>query len=194
MTSPGSGATRLLRSGVVAASTVALASAAHAQGGGTLPSGPGLAVLTVLTACVVGVGTGRRLGVPAIGAMLGLGQVCLHLALGALGSGAATTAHAMVHGRAVAHLPAAHLAHTTHSSGRMLLTHALATALTAILLAFGERTLWALWERVRPRPAVATTRLRLGVARRALGPGEVCRPATPSFRWPPLRGPPPVTV
>ncbi|HEX2704919.1 MAG TPA: hypothetical protein VHM65_04110 [Candidatus Lustribacter sp.] len=194
MTSPGSGATRALRSGVVAVSIVGLACAAHVQGGGALPSGPGLAVLIALTACVVGVTTGRRLGVYAIGATLGLGQVCLHVALGALTSGAATTAHVMVQGRAVAHLPAAHVAHAGHSSGRMLLTHALATALTAILLAFGERALWALWERVCPRAAFAPIRLRLGIARPAFAPGEVCRPASPSFRWPPLRGPPPVSV
>lgn len=139
---------RLLRAGTLAVVMISLAALAHVLGGGALPGGGVLAVLLglVLVTCLVA--SGRRLGAPSIGAILGGGQLALHEAfalLGTTGADAASLGHVVGSGHhavLVTHAGQAGSGH--HLSLSMLLAHALATVVTAAVLARGERALWLL--------------------------------------------------
>lgn len=148
----------LLRSSTLAAVILSLAAGAHTAAGGHLPA-PGimLAVLA-LTALVSTAVTRLRLNLPAIGALLGAGQLALHefftlFSTPALpvGPGAGLSGHQ--HGVAVLpELMAVH-GHVPADSGSgpvMLAAHALATFGCALLLAKGEAALWALAAWLRP--------------------------------------------
>lgn len=176
MTSPGRGRGRAVRSGTLALAVVALAAAGHRVGGGELPSPPILVGLVLATAAPAAALTARRLRWPTLLATLGAGQGVLHVALGALAAPAAlgmpvTPGTSITPGTPV--MPAVH-SHAWHglpgsadSGSAMTLAHVLATVATAILLAWGERALWAAWERVRPRPLPACLELGPGPRRQA---------------------------
>ncbi|AKT50693.1 hypothetical protein ADJ73_04105 [Arsenicicoccus sp. oral taxon 190] len=150
---------RLLRAAVLAVVVVCLAALAHLVGGGTLP-GPGvLAVLVAVVGTAALVASSRRLGTWSIGAILGGGQLALHEAfalLGTTGADPASLGHVVGSGHhavLVTHAPAgdaaaavehlaAHGGH--HLSLPMLLAHAIATVVTTLVLARGERALWLL--------------------------------------------------
>jgi len=148
MITPDGGRLRLLRAGTLAVVMISLAALAHVLGGGALPGGGVLAVLLglVLVTCLVA--SGRRLGAPSIGAILGGGQLALHEAfalLGTTGADAASLGHVVGSGHhavLVTHAGQAGSGH--HLSLSMLLAHALATVVTAAVLARGERALWLL--------------------------------------------------
>jgi hypothetical protein len=148
----------LLRSSTLAGVVLSLAAGAHTAGGGQLPA-PGimLAVLA-LTALASTALTRLRLNLPAIGALLGTGQLTLHEVFALfstpalpLGSGAGPPGHrhgitplpelVAVHGQ----LPA-----ETGSAQLMLAAHLVATLGCALLLARGEAALWALAAWLRP--------------------------------------------
>lgn len=207
---------RAARAGALAVTTVCLAALAHACGGGSLP---GPAVLLLLGALV---GTGslvasaHRLGTRSLAALLGGGQLALHLAFTVLGRTgapvdpgvgmaiAADHGHGSVPDLATAHLQAAHLhaagghaagahaalGHAHHGGWVMLLTHVLATAVTALVLARGERALWLLAGLVAPAIRPRPTRPALG-PRPALPALPVLAPALAHVRdVAPRRGPP----
>lgn len=148
MITPDGGRLRLLRAGTLAVVMISLAALAHVLGGGALPGGGVLTVLLglVLVTCLVA--SGRRLGAPSIGAILGGGQLALHEAfalLGTTGADAASLGHVVGSGHhavLVTHAGQAGSGH--HLSLSMLLAHALATVVTAAVLARGERALWLL--------------------------------------------------
>ncbi len=148
MITPDRGRLRLLRAGTLAVVMISVAALAHVLGGGALPGGGVLAVLLglVLVTCLVA--SGRRLEGLSIGAILGGGQLALHEAfalLGTTGADAASLGHVVGSGHhavLVTHAGQAGSGH--HLSLSMLLAHALATVVTAAVLARGERALWLL--------------------------------------------------
>lgn len=207
----------LARTGILSTGILTLAAGAHTLGGGALPTPPILAALLALTLLASVLATRIRLGLLAMTAVLGTGQVLLHEAFTAL-AGTATPQAALPAGHqhddgaalagALQHLspalghsgaPSEHLAQghgsLAHDPG-MLLAHVAATLLTALLLARGEAALWALAAWLRPLFRAAKTPV-LPVAGRALrAPFAPEPPRLPwrTLRRDRLRGPPRVVV
>jgi hypothetical protein len=201
---PTRGALRLLRAFVVAGVVVGLAAGAHVLGGGSLP--PGIVTLTlgamVLAVCVAL--TARRLGLVGAVVLLAAGQVALHAAFSVFettGCGALVPSGAHAHMEHAAH--AAYLAtagcgssvaHATllpmFGAWAMVVAHALAVVLCAVVVAGADRAL--MW-------LVAWLAPRLGPARAARLsawaelPVAVGQDALERQTWRavvPLRGPP----
>ena len=233
MPSATTGPWRLVRAGVVASVVVALAGLAHVLGGGTLPAGVVLVALTSLVLAVCVALAGRRLGVVAVTAVLGVGQLVLHHAftvLAATGcaapvpSGAsAADPHAghtaaqhagHVAGQATEH--AAHVAgptteHVAHAgqalgtlacadphgvaapllgASAMLVLHVVATVLTALVVAGGDRALHWLLAWLRPR-VVAPGPVAISAGGTLAHPVVAVAPhRAPWSRAHPRRGPP----
>ena len=150
----------LLRASALATGTLALAAGAHVAGGGQLPVPGILLAVLVLTALVSTVATRLRLSFPALGALLGGGQLALHELLTAFSSPVPATAAGTVprhvhsdsllalHGLAPL---AEHLSPADPGlAPLMLAAHAAATLGCALLLAKGETALWALAGWLRP--------------------------------------------
>ncbi|WP_019135514.1 hypothetical protein [Cellulomonas massiliensis] len=137
------GATRLGRSVLVASLVVALAAGAHVLGGGHLPAPAVLATAGGVVLAVAAVATARPLGRGAALVLLGAGQLLLHQVFEAVHgcvvpSAVAATSHAAhlgtVTSGSVTCEPAGHA-----SSASMLVAHAAATVVTALVLASTER-------------------------------------------------------
>ncbi|MDR7083770.1 hypothetical protein J2X01_003070 [Arthrobacter ginsengisoli] len=147
---------RLLRTGLISSTILGLAAGGHLAGGGTLPEPVILMALCALTVLPVSVLTTFRLSMPVLAGLLGAGQLWLHWAFHAL-SGAAPAAGPALSGHAH-HTPfpamgsfsAAPPADTTAGDWQMFAAHAVATLATAVVLARGEQTLWALAAWLRP--------------------------------------------
>jgi hypothetical protein len=156
MATPAGGALRVIRTVTITAVTVGLAVTAHVAAGGPAPRPLGLAGLALGTAYVCAWASRRRLSLPAIAALLATGQWLLHQAFNALEAPACAPVAAADHaGHIAGHAPAACAApadaaaalaasHAAVPSWAMLAAHALATAVTALALATGERAIWAL--------------------------------------------------
>ncbi|GAA1891390.1 hypothetical protein GCM10009814_21110 [Lapillicoccus jejuensis] len=169
---------RLTRAAVLGAATVGLSLGAHVAAGGGAPTPVGLGLLSLPVLAVTLVATGRRLSGPALAALLGLGQVGLHVGLTALtaepalvatdGSGPAPTGgHHLLH-LALGSPLTAGTAGTVGAAGGpalMTLAHLVAAALVALLLTRGEHALWALLAWLLPRlPGAAHPREAVGGA------------------------------
>lgn len=200
----------LLRTGLLSIATVSLAAGAHVLAGGTLPALPVLAALIALTLLVSVLATKVRLGLPAMTAVLGAGQLLLHEAFGALSGttgpmAGMPTGHQHDDGAAFAsalqHLstgpgsPAAAASGghplLAHDPG-MLLAHAAATLLTALMLARGEAALWALAAWLMPLFRVASPAALPVLSRAPRAPRAPEPPRLPwrTLRRDRLRGPP----
>ncbi|GAB3526229.1 hypothetical protein [Arthrobacter monumenti] len=140
---------RRTRTAVMAASTIALAAAAHVLGGGSLPKPDVFLLLAGLVILPIAGLTARKVSTPAMMAVLGIGQVILHEAFVLLGPahsmGMAAHGHGMAHGSSPSLLGSAML-----SSPVMLGAHCLATVATAVVLAKNEAALFALLAWLRP--------------------------------------------
>lgn len=173
MSSPASGSLRGLRVAVVAVAGTLLSAAAHVAAGGRLPSAGAVALASLIPAMGGLWLSRRRRGWGSIAAVLGGVQVFLHTWLMSAtetstcavrgGGHAMHAAGALVRcspggmadmslggsGRqaATGALPGWHLA---EGSLAMLLTHAVAVVLTALVLAGGERAVWQLLQWLRP--------------------------------------------
>lgn len=150
---------RLLRTGTLGFSVLALAAASHIGAGGALPA-PGIMIaliaLNILVATVV---SQFKVNLPAMLALLGLSQFVLHNAFELLAGGnalsvASTTSTGPAASAAMAHhlpadftLVAGEGAHSMSGHGAMSLSmlaaHAVATIATALMLYCGENALWA---------------------------------------------------
>ena len=153
MASPGDGVLRVARTVAVTVVVVGLAVAAHVAGGGRPPRAFGLAGLALATAYLCAWVARRRLSLPVLGGVLAAGQWGLHHALDLLEASCAPVAAGAAHaGHAGAALPCEPVAtaglvagrHAAGPSWAMLLAHVAATAVSALVLAAGERALWAL--------------------------------------------------
>ncbi|WP_426301289.1 hypothetical protein [Arthrobacter sp. R-11] len=147
---------RLLRTGTIASIILGLAAGGHLAGGGVLPEPAILLGLCALTVLPVSVATKFHLSFPLLAGLLGAGQAWLHWALHALSTAAPLAASP--HSGHAAHAPGLLLEAvgdvpgTQAASGdwQMFLAHALATLVTAVVLARGEQALGALAAWLRP--------------------------------------------
>ena len=147
---------RVFRTGLIGSSILGLAAGGHLSGGGRLPEPAILVALCALTVLPVSVLTKFRLSMPVLAGLLGAGQLWLHWAFHAL-SGASPSAGPALSGHAH-HAPVPALDSfgaappTSAAAGdwQMVAAHAVATLATAVVLARGERALWALATWLRP--------------------------------------------
>lgn len=172
MSSPGTGALRGLRAGLLGVVCVVLALAGHLLGGGRAPSAWAVLILALPMAGVCLALTARRRGAASLGAVVAGSQLVLHEALMWFQAGAACTGPADVHAHLGHHAAAVTgcLPMAGMSPGRswlpagpaatalMVLGHVLAAAVTTLVLAHGEALLWRLWHRLtRGVPDVGAT-------------------------------------
>lgn len=180
MTSPGSGPLRAARGLVLAAVVVGLSLLSHDLAGGSRPGTVPLVVLAALSAVAVRPLTRREVGLPRLLALLGVGQVVMHVVLERSAELSATaTASTHAHDGPVA-------------TATMLAAHAVATVVLALVLRHGDALLWRLWSWLsgrqapgRPRPVVVgrvvpLARGCLPTPRRAPVPGAVGGRAPPA--------------
>jgi hypothetical protein len=200
MGTPAGGALRVIRTVAITAVIVGLAATAHVAGGGAVPRPLGTAGVVLGTAYVCGWLARRRLSATAIAALLVAGQWTLHHAFDLLQTSVCVPAgrslHSATHVAEAGCVPGpvtAVEAHAVTPSWLMLAAHAVATVVTAVVLATGERALWSLCGLLaalrpalpRPLPAVVA------------GPAPVPHAAPPArprravlLRVSPRRGPP----
>ncbi|MFN8085118.1 MAG: copper chaperone PCu(A)C [Dermatophilaceae bacterium] len=168
MSTPARGATRVGRSVVLGGTGMLLAMAAHLHGGGTLPAPVALAVLVALAALGAGTLTSSRLGAGGVLATLALAQLVSHCRFARSLSAPFQPMTAHTVGRhAGQQIQAVSLTTTVraamgrmsgmpgmtsgHDGAVMLWAHVVATALTALVVLYGEAALWSLWEALAPR-------------------------------------------
>ena len=184
------GVARVLRAGVFGTASVLLAGLAHVLGGGRLPDlGLGL-LLVAATGTVAVVLTARRCRLGLLLTALGAEQLTLHALLASSGS-ASCAAMPAVHAGAMTCAPvdAAAPHGSTTLALLMLGGHALATVVTAWLLARGEAAVWGLADRLVRAALPAVTPWPAAPGARASSPLPA-RVVSPHRTDPPPRGPP----
>jgi hypothetical protein len=179
----------------VTAAIIILAAGAHVLAGGSLPE-PGITVgLLVLTLAPVMILTKIRISAPVMAVLLGAGQVVLHGAFSALSVSAGFSPMFAEHIHGVGPtLPATSALmmsrHTADPGLPMLLLHAAATLVTALVLARGEAALWALAAWLRPLIRFLTRMVIHPLVSLPVWPDVVIPSRWRSLRLPALRGPP----
>ncbi|GAB3678268.1 hypothetical protein [Angustibacter aerolatus] len=143
-TALGSGSGRLLRAGAGSLCAVGLSLVAHLAGGGSAPGWLPLLALVALVTTAATLLAGRRRGLVAIAAALGGAQVALHTAFTRLAATGGCPPVETTHLHAGALDGCAPAMESMHGGRAMLLAHALATLVIALVLAVGERALWLL--------------------------------------------------
>jgi hypothetical protein len=163
---PLAGGRRLARAAGLGLATYGLAVGAHVVAGGGLPGWPVTALLTALLGVLAVAFTARRRRLPALFAVLAVGQAGLHLLLSLLETRAASCVPAGGSHHAVAATCATGVASAPMlmPSLTMLVAHAAATLATAWVLARGEAWLWRTLRRAFSLPVS-----RAGDAPRRLG-------------------------
>ncbi|MHA7135090.1 hypothetical protein [Oerskovia turbata] len=195
------GPLRVARAGLVATLVLALAALAHRVGGGTLPHPLILLALASFTLAGTMLAARLRFTVGRLVVVLGAGQVGLHHALGFLGRATCApvaSGHAG-HAAVPAACPAppalpdavAHLPHAAPGGQWMLLAHALATLVVALVVARGERALGLLLTWLAPRARLTDLLPALPARPRLQAPAAAPSRATNAlWRRPSTRGPP----
>jgi hypothetical protein len=188
---------RFLRTGLIGSIILGLAAGGHLAGGGNLPAPAILTALCALTILPVAVLTRVRLSLPVLAGLLGGGQLWLHWAFHALSGATSTGPSQSGHAGHVPLVPAPETVgaiastHAAASDWQMLAAHTMATVATALVLARGEQTLWALAAWLRPLVQLP--------APTAIPPFHAPAPCTapavrprrlPGVRLPSRRGPP----
>lgn len=185
---------RFPRAVAVSAAIFTLAVAAHVIAGGSLPEPAIVFGLMVLTLAPVMLLTRVRISGAVMALLLGSAQVVLHGAFNALSMSTGFSPAAGEHIHSVgSSLPVAAslmVGHTADPGALMLVLHAAATLLTALVLARGETALWALAAWLRP-----LIRLLTGIVIHPLPPLSAWPDVVIVSRWrslrlPALRGPP----
>jgi hypothetical protein len=206
MASPADGLLRAVRTLAIAAVVVGLAATAHVAGGGEPPRPLAVAGAGFAAAYVFAWASRRRLSVTAIAALLGAGQWALHHVFELLQASACVPP---LTGRHAGHATEGMAAACTRQAGdaasgvlaaqhaspawAMLAAHVAATAATALVLASGERAVWALCGLLAALlPAVPRRVVVPGVpTRQAPAAAPVPRPRrSVLLRVSPRRGPP----
>lgn len=146
-----------LRSATITGTMVALAAYAHVLAGGQLPTVGVLLAVLALTGLASTAATRFRLRMPAMTALLGVGQFMLHEAFTVLGGPLPGPAHGgFTHHLVPSVLTPGPLEYVQpagtdpSSAGLMFTGHALVTLACALLLAKGEDALWSLAGWLRP--------------------------------------------
>ncbi|MBD8079611.1 hypothetical protein [Cellulosimicrobium arenosum] len=158
---------RGVRTGVLASTSLTVGAVAHATAGGHVPGTPSLVVLGALTVALCALVARARSRVLVLVPFLALLQLVLHhgfMLAGAMPGGAAGSMPAMA---------GEHTAQAGHGVGAaMLVTHAAAVVVTAVLLAATERA---------ARLAIAVWTWLLPALLGILVPVPPARPATVPF-------------
>lgn len=192
---------RFPRAAAVTAAVFGLAAGAHALSGGSLPKPEISFGLLALVLAPVMILTRIRITAPVMILLLGSGQLILHEAFGALSVDALsvhglssptglTSVSGHLHGVPLLSPAPLVTAETAAPGALMLILHAVATLVTALLLARGEAALWALAAWLRPliQPLAA---LFVPAWPRLPLPAPVVIPSRwRTLRLPSLRGPP----
>ncbi len=165
MLDTGRGALRAARAAFTTLLVLGLATSAHTLGGGHAPGFMATAVLTLVVGPLAWWCARRHLGALRLVVLLGGAQALVHAGLTAMAPSAGTGSALHVHGGlpaglgGVASTGAGH-----HAPGTsMLLAHAVATVVTALVLARAEDVLWRVVLLLLPR---ATPRVRVPAAAR----------------------------
>ncbi|MFJ5957033.1 hypothetical protein ACIQC5_13870 [Paenarthrobacter sp. NPDC092416] len=147
---------RLLRTGLIASLIIGLASGGHLAGGGVLPEPAILLGLCALTVLPVSILTKFRLSFPVLTGLLGAGQAWLHWAFhsfsaAAPAGGTSPAGHAHhSSGLELEAIASGVPAQAAADDWQMVAAHALATVMTAVVLARGEQALWSVAAWLRP--------------------------------------------
>ncbi len=193
MPPPATGPLRLVRAGMVAVVTVALATLAHLLAGGGLPPVVVLIALTAFALAAAAVLTARTLGPVGAVALLGVGQLALHSAFSLF------TSMACMSGPPSAHHAGTAMQCTAADAGSaqpllggstMLVLHVAATLAAALVIVGADRALWWLAAWLRP---LVDSAAPVVVVPRAVLPTPVEAPSSGDEWWRavvPLRGPP----
>jgi hypothetical protein len=201
---------RFPRAAAVAAAIFGLAAGAHMLSGGSLP-GPEISFgLLALVLAPVMILTKIRITAPVMILLLGSSQLILHEAFDALsvdalsvhgmpvhalsGPAGLTPSSGHLHGVSF-HSPAPltaplEAAQTAASGALMLILHAAATVITALVLARGEAALWALAAWLRPLIQLLAALFVPAWPRLPLPAPVVIPSRWRTLRLPALRGPP----
>lgn len=166
MPQPARGGLRLARLGAVVAVCLGLAAGGHAVGGGGLPDAATLGLTLPLLGLVALWFTRRERSIATLFAVLAAAEAALHVVFHLAGQHVATLGPALLghaaHGRPAFAGEAALMTHATgHHAAMgigagvlptpsMAVAHLVATALTAIALGWGDRSLWAAARRLLP--------------------------------------------
>jgi hypothetical protein len=156
---PTTGTARLLRVAGLGAASLLLACAAHTLGGGRPPSASVLLVAGIVLGLVAATVTGRRCRIGLLLALLTVEQAVLHLvfdaATSATAAGCGLVSGPTPHHTALGHplsacagVPGMSTDMSSLPGPVMLAAHLAATALTALLLAQGERWLWRVADQI----------------------------------------------
>jgi len=206
---------RFPRAAAVTAAIFGLAAGAHMLSGGSLP-GPEISFgLLALVLAPVMILTKIRITAPVMILLLGSSQLILHEAFNALSVDALSVDALSVHGMPVhalsgpagltpssGHLHGVSLlspapltapleaAQTAASGALMLILHAAATVITALVLARGEAALWALAAWLRPLIQLLAALFVPAWPRLPLPAPVVIPSRWRTLRLPALRGPP----
>lgn len=153
---------RASRASLQALLVLGLSASAHTLGGGSAPGPVALAVLGLLLAPVAWWASRRKLAAGRLLVLLGGAQLLVHVALSSMAPGAGHGAAQHVHGALPPAIGAAatSVSHLHPAMGlSMLLAHAAATVIAALLLAHAESVLWRAVALLSPRlPADAPVR------------------------------------
>ncbi|MBT2533379.1 hypothetical protein J7E83_14875 [Arthrobacter sp. ISL-48] len=148
---------RLFRTGLIGSIIFGLAAGGHLVSGGSLPEPLILSALCALTLVPVAVLTRFRLSLPVLAGLLGAAQAWLHwsfCALSAAPMASPSPAHAHAGHAAAALAPELLGSSTADPSAAvdwmMFTAHVVATFVTSLLLARGEKALAALASWLRP--------------------------------------------
>lgn len=167
---PLAGGRRLARAASLGVAMYGLAAGAHVVAGGGLPGWPVTALLTALLGVLAVAFTARRRRLPALFAVLAVGQAALHVLFSLLETPAASClpAGGSHHAVTVTCAPGTASATMLMPSLTMLLTHVAATLATAWVLARGEAWLWRTLRSVftLPMPRAGDAPRRVGVVAR----------------------------
>ena len=159
---------RLLRAAVATLVVIALGSSAHQAGGGPAPQAIPVLVLAVVVGPLVWVIVRSRASVLRMALATALGQVATHVLLAGMSpspaGGAATGLH--LHETLAPHVVGPSPTATSHPAWSMLVAHAAATVLAAVILTAGDDVLRAATRRLLtapPSPPVTVGHLALPV-------------------------------
>lgn len=189
---------RVVRAAATAVVVFFLAAGAHLAGGAALPSPLILGTLAVTTLLAVTILARRKLQLPAVLGILGVGQLLLHQAFTTLTTTAACVPASRAHfGPQQVHcLPASGIAEHAHAfsmfdSPLMLAAHAGAVVITALMLYHGEAALELAVQWLRPLAALPRLSVYPPPADLPLVPDNPVRSyLEPLLMMRPLRGPP----
>ena len=191
---------RLFRTGLIGSIVLGLAAGGHLAAGGQLPALSVLAALCGVTIMPVAAMTHFRLCFPVLTGLLGAGQLWLHWAFDALSVGTPSPVLTAVLAGHAGHF-ATHPVHETaavtvpvHGAAPdplMFASHAVATLITALLLARGEGALGVLASWFEPLLRRPQTALIFPTRAPGLCVRSVVLPSPrPGVRLPSRRGPP----